>query len=616
MSLSSSTELLTVCTSAAGLLCLSLAGMLPWTVFVVLMLVHLFVLLRPGLGSPFTKLPATALTLLVMSAEAFRMFVQGREGVLFALRDLIVYFGILRLVLPRRERERYQTAGIALAQCILATIFTESPLYLLGLLVMAACAPMLLSNLDRSSFGSDSGPVGGLLHWPKVWIGIMAVAFLLFFLIPRPSSTILKHRLISETKTGFSEEIDLTRTEPIEQDRSVVMRIIWDQGMPPARFYLAGSRLERLEPGGFAREDGPPFAPTLESGITDWLTIYPTGLDTENVLYPFHLSHISPGNCVRRGSNLYWSPGMPPVYEVWVRRTGGREPPVYPDVPESMRRVASLGAEIAGRGSVELRVERMKRYLQSRCTYTLEGLPIPGGVNPIEWFVFTGGRGNCEHFASALAVMIRGCGIPARVVTGFLVNEFNTSGGYYVVRAQNAHAWVEYFDGSWKTLEAVDQAGPAGIRRAGPIDALRFQWIRWVIRYSLDDQVRIAASIFAPQKKAERGLKPFLAGIAFIASAGAFLWLAALWVNRRRRNPYRRLLDALAQKGVSLEPSTPHEAHLEQIREQWPAIAEEFGVFLQEYLAGRFGGRSTDIAARTEMMIGKMRKTARPAKTG
>ena len=616
MSSPSSTELLTAGTSAAGLLCLSLAGLLPWTVYSILMLVHLLVLLRPGMRLPFTPLHATALTLIVSSAEVLRLFAQGREGVLFALRDLIVYFGMLRLVLPRTDRERYQTAGIALAQCILATIFTESPLFLVGLLVVAAFAPMLLFSLDRSSFGSGVGPGAGLLHWPKVWIGIMAVSFLLFFLIPRPSSTILKHRLVSEARTGFSEEIDLARTEPIEQDGSVVMRIIWNQGRPPARFYLAGSRLERLEPCGFAREEGPVVSPVLESGITDWLSIYPTGLETTNVLYPFHLSHISPGDCAQRGSNLYWRSGMPPVYEVWVRRTGGREPPVHPAVPESLRRVASLGAGAAGRGPAGRRVDRLARYLRSRCSYTLEGLAIPDGTNPIEWFVFEGRRGNCEHFASALAVMIRGCGIPARVVTGFLVNEYNTSGGYYLVRAQNAHAWVEYFDGTWKTLEAVDQAGTANIRRAGPFDALKFRWIRWVIRYSLDDQVRLAASIFSPSERAERGLKPFLTGIACVAVAGALLWPATLWVNRRRRGPYRRLLDALARKGVALEPSAPHETHLAQLREQWPVLADEFGTFLHEYLAGRFGEGSTDIAARTREMIGKVRKTPRPAKTG
>lgn len=621
MSLPSSTELLTAGTSAAGLLCLSLSGLLPWTIFAVLMLVHLFVLLRTGLRLSLTPLPATTLAVLVLSAEAFRIFVQGREGVLFALRDLIVYFGMLRLVLPRTDRERYQTAGIALAQCILATIFTESPLFLVGLLVVAAVAPMLLFSLDRSSFGSGVGTGEGLLHWPKVWIGIMSVSFLLFFLIPRPSSTILKHRLVSEAKTGFSEEIDLTRREPVVQDGSVVMRIIWNQGRPPARFYLAGSRLERLDPGGFARVEGPVVSPAFESGITDWLSIYPTGLETTNVLYPFHLSHISPGECVQKGSNLYWSSGMPQVYEVWVQRTGGRKPPGYPAVPESLRRVASLGAGAAGRGPAGRgpagrRVERLASYLRSRCAYTLDGLPIPDGANPIEWFVFEGRRGNCEHFASALAVMIRGCGIPARVVTGFLVNEYNTSGGYYLVRAQNAHAWVEYFDGTWKTLEAVDQTGMSYIRRAGPFDALKFRWIRWVIRYSLDDQVRFAVSIFSPSERAERGLKPFLAGIACVATAGALLWPAALWVNRRRRGPYRRLLDALARKGVTLEPSAPHETHLAQLREQWPVLADEFGSFLGEYLAGRFGGGSMDTDARTREMLRKVRKTPRPAKTG
>ncbi|MGI6398000.1 MAG: transglutaminaseTgpA domain-containing protein [Desulfomonilia bacterium] len=612
MSSISSTALLTVGTSAAGILCLSLAELLPWTAFALLMAVHVLVLMRFSARLPLSAPLAMIVSVLVMSFEALRIFEQGKDVVLFALRDLIVFFAMLRLILPKTSRELYQIAGIAITECTLATIVTESMLFLAGLLLLAALVPMLLSKLDESRFGEKARQRIEPMHWAKVLIGIIAIACLLFILIPRPSSTILRQGIISRPQTGFSEEIDLYRTESISTDRSVVMRIIWDQGKAPGRFYLSGARLEKLRWDGFTTEPGPRTGPLTMQESTDRLTIYPTGLACQNVLYPFRLSRISPAACSVQGSNLYWDGETPSVYEVWVHRLGNDDTPGSVQVPDELRDVAELGGRIAGQGTPRRKVRRLTQYLQSHYAYTLEGLAIPRDISPIAWFVFTGRKGNCEHFASALAVMIRGCGIPARVVTGFLVNEFNTSGGYYLVRAENAHAWVEYLDGTWKTVEAVPQDRVSDVRRAHPFDALRFQWIRWVIRYSLDDQVRLMAAIFSPSARAEGRVKPMLAGFACIAALGAVLLLISHLIKQRSAAPYRKVLSAIAKKGLPLDQSAPHETHLAQVRKHWPSLEGAFKAFLDDYLAGRFGGRDIDLAARTKLMIRTVRRSRRP----
>ncbi len=612
MSSISSTALLTVGTSAAGILCLSLAGLLPWTAFALLITVHALVMRRFSARFPVSAPLVVIVSVLVIAFEAFRVFEQGNDVVLFALRDLIVYFALLRLVLPKTSRELHQIAGIAITECTLATIVTESPLFLVGLLLMVALVPMLLFNLDESGFAENGWPRVEPMHWSKVWTGIVAISCLLFFIIPRPSSTILRQGMISRPQTGFSEEVDLYRTESISTDRSVVMRIIWDQGKAPGRFYLSGARLGKLGLDGFVRESGPRTGPVTVQESTDRLTIYPTGLDCRNVLYPFRLSHISPSSCSVQGSNLYWDGEAPPVYEVWVNRLGNDDTPGSALVPDELGDVAELGRRIAGQGTARRKVRRLTQYLQSHYAYTLEGLAIPRETSPIAWFVFAGGKGNCEHFASALAVMIRGCGIPSRVVTGFLVNEFNTSGGYYLVRAENAHAWVEYLDGTWKTVEAVPQSRVIDRRGARPFDTLRFQWIRWVIRYSLDDQVRLATSMFFPSARAEGRAKPVLAGFACIAVFGAVLLLISCLMKKRGTDPYRKVIGALAKKGLPLDDSTPHEIHLAQVSEHWPSLEGEFRIFLDDYLAGRFGGRDIDLVDRTKLMIRVVRRSDGP----
>ncbi|MBM4003601.1 MAG: DUF3488 domain-containing protein [Planctomycetes bacterium] len=66
-------------------------------------------------------------------------------------------------------------------------------------------------------------------------------------------------------------------------------------------------------------------------------------------------------------------------------------------------------------------------------------------LDPIEDFVANHKQGHCEYFASALALMLRTQGIPARLVVGYHGGEYNRLGDYYLVRQSDAHAWVEVY---------------------------------------------------------------------------------------------------------------------------------------------------------------------------
>lgn len=63
--------------------------------------------------------------------------------------------------------------------------------------------------------------------------------------------------------------------------------------------------------------------------------------------------------------------------------------------------------------------------------------------DPVEDFVMNHKKGHCQYFASALALMLRSQGIPSRIVLGFRADAYNAVGGYYQLRALDAHAWVE-----------------------------------------------------------------------------------------------------------------------------------------------------------------------------
>jgi protein-glutamine gamma-glutamyltransferase len=79
-------------------------------------------------------------------------------------------------------------------------------------------------------------------------------------------------------------------------------------------------------------------------------------------------------------------------------------------------------------------------------------------LDPIEDFVVNHRTGHCEYFASALTLMLRSQGIPARLVVGYRGGDFNSLGRYYVVQQKHAHAWVE----AWIPPGGVDSAELAG----------------------------------------------------------------------------------------------------------------------------------------------------------
>ncbi|MDA9857084.1 DUF3488 and transglutaminase-like domain-containing protein [Rubripirellula sp.] len=75
-------------------------------------------------------------------------------------------------------------------------------------------------------------------------------------------------------------------------------------------------------------------------------------------------------------------------------------------------------------------------------TLNLDAESLPG-IDPIEQFLSVDRKGNCQYFASALAMILRSQRIPARIVVGYCTDEFNEPGQHYVARQLHAHSWVE-----------------------------------------------------------------------------------------------------------------------------------------------------------------------------
>jgi hypothetical protein len=199
-------------------------------------------------------------------------------------------------------------------------------------------------------------------------------------------------------------------------------------------------------------------------------------------------------------------------------------------------------------------------YLRSQpFQYTLT--PPALGAQPVDEFLFETREGFCEHYASALTVLLRAAGLPARVVTGYQGGEFNALGSYYIVRQSDAHAWTEVWleDEGWVRVDGVAAVAPErvalGFDRFGSggatavaaalrsgwgrqvalfWDAIETGWQSWIIGYGPDLQRALLESLgFEGLRRMQRSA--VLLGLAAVATVALLLGLSMYLAWRQRR---------------------------------------------------------------------------------
>ena len=133
--------------------------------------------------------------------------------------------------------------------------------------------------------------------------------------------------------------------------------------------------------------------------------------------------------------------------------------------------------------------------------------------DPLAHFLFERKAGHCEYFASAMAVMLRSLGIPSRVVTGFQSGIYNPLNGWQVIRASDAHSWVEAYlpRRGWATFDPTPPDPNAvqtglGTKLAMYMDAAETFWQEWVLNYDLEHQLVLATRV---QQSSSRGTRWF-----------------------------------------------------------------------------------------------------------
>ncbi|MGA1051870.1 MAG: transglutaminaseTgpA domain-containing protein [Ilumatobacteraceae bacterium] len=129
----------------------------------------------------------------------------------------------------------------------------------------------------------------------------------------------------------------------------------------------------------------------------------------------------------------------------------------YLEVPPSTSpETVELAADLAeGRTTTFDVVDAYIDWLEQNVVYDLDAPRPEPGEDAVHDFLFDTQRGFCEQIASALTVMLRTRGVPARLATGYLPGTRDRFAGVYEVRARDAHAWVEVWfpETGWQAFD-------------------------------------------------------------------------------------------------------------------------------------------------------------------
>lgn len=277
----------------------------------------------------------------------------------------------------------------------------------------------------------------------------------------------------------------------------------------------------------------------------------------------------------------------------------------YPVTPA----VAALARSMVGDSTKPTaQAAKIESYLSRNFQYVQAGQHV-GRPMTVDEFLLRERRGHCEYFAAGMVALMTSLNVPSRIVGGFYGGRLNPLTGYFIVRREDAHAWVEVWDGGkWLTFDPTPtalrpggaQPGLLGMYATAISDSVNYYWDRYVLTYGLADQVALAAEVIARVRDAMgRGRRGAATAARQIASPQVVTSLALLVgfvaailaAARRRRSAFDLLAGYLASIGIRIGPAMTMEEALRELRRRRPDIARDLEPLIAFYEAERFSSQ-------------------------
>jgi protein-glutamine gamma-glutamyltransferase len=364
---------------------------------------------------------------------------------------------------------------------------------------------------------------------------IIAVAIPLFLLLPRVGTGSFRNPSgRTQFTTGFSERVELGHIGTIKQSDTVVMRVKTNRSIAqlPADLKWRGLAFDHYDGRVWTRStpsgrvipmQGWYYKIENSAQGTDLIdqTFFIEALSTD-VIFAAHkvlaisrdagpLRNDSSGNLFAT-QHLYnkmrYSAVSDPINPNPAIITDAQAIPSeimtrFTQVPPGDPRIAALAKQVTyGNNNRYTKAQAVERYLLSHYRYSLTLRGTPNSRDPLAMFLFDVREGHCEYFATAMTVMLRRIGIPARLVNGFRQGEYNTISDSWIVRQYDAHSWVEAYIPPYGWIEF--DPTPPDLRRPQPAfirllsnlaDAVDLWWWENIVNYDATEQYRTVIAL-------------------------------------------------------------------------------------------------------------------------
>ncbi len=497
----------------------------------------------------------------------------------------------------RSLRDARSLVGFALFSPFAAFLLDQGPSTLLMAAIAIACALLALQRLADEDTGVPALPLKLQLRTVGyLMLLALPLALSAFWLLPRFPSPLWGVPERAVGRPGLSNSMEPGAWIDLMADDSPALRAQFiGPAPPPEQRYWRGPVLTRYDGRRWTRLDGQHQAspPPVTAGTARWnyrIEYEPTD---DRQLVALDLPIAAPDGA--RLDADYSLESQQPLTALtrWQLQSADYRT-FQPQLPATLRQqtlqlpngfnprtlaLARQWRSEAGNDDAAI-VQRSLDWIHREFAYTLS-TPL-AGRNSADEFLFDQKEGFCEHFSSAFVVLMRGAGIPSRVVTGYAGGVRNRFGDYWVVRRMDAHAWAEVWlpERGWvrvdptaavaperiyDTLEdRLGQGSPAespglglaerweSLRQFG--DWMRRGWNNAFLSFDATRQQRLL-SPFGVDKLTPSQLIALFSAFAVLALMG-MAWLLAR--GERQRDPllraWQRLNRRYARLGLGREP--------------------------------------------------------------
>jgi transglutaminase-like putative cysteine protease len=424
---------------------------------------------------------------------------------------------------------------------------------------------------------------------------ISPLFILIFFLFPRFKTNLFNLGLNNRAEIGYRAQIKLNEVSEIFPSTKEAFKVFLSPDAllkPP--FYIRGSTLEYTDGLNWFRRENYTNFEFLKTTKAQYALEYsdPSLKDLfliEPITIPIMQSALinDNGNSFKKSSNTLMryevSNSILELSDIVKRR--------HRYLPLPSNRLTTWVNNIAGQTAKDIIAEFKQKIQKENFSYSLS----PGRMSQLDDFLEKK-IGYCNHYSSLLAMTLRIKGIPTRVVSGFLGGQFNEYGQYYLIKMNDAHSWVEYFDqNQWHRIDPTLFVYPilSNVNRDVPQVILKnSDKLKWLLKFKMSiEYANYKLNLFL--ENFDRSYQTYLASLLNIKLSffyimlpiGVVLFLMIFWVmksqNLFNKNNEKYLL-ALFFKKYKLNNS--HANDFLELKKKIPENAIEDFLILEDFL--------------------------------